>query len=81
MMGVYIFKYEKEKWRDQCVNSEKIEFIPKNEIHLEFTDHKVDPKGYVIMPATYGPNINGPFVMMVRCSEKFYLVPFDPKKD
>ena len=81
MMGVYIFKYEKEKWKDLCVNSEKVEFVPKNEIQLVFNDHKVDPKGYLIMPATYGPNIYGPFVMMVRCSEKFNLVPFDPKKD
>ena len=81
MMGVYIFKYEKERWRDHCLNSEKIEFVPKNEIKFEFKDVKVDPKGYVIMPATYGPNIYGPFVMMVKCKEQFNLVPFDPKKD
>jgi hypothetical protein len=81
MMGVYIFKYERDRWRDFCVNSDKIEFIPRNEISLEYCDVKVDPKGYVIMPATYGPNIFGPFVMMVKCKEKFNIVPFDTKKD
>jgi hypothetical protein len=80
MIGVYIFKFDKEKWKDQCVNMDRVDFIPKNEIVYRFTDTKVDPKGYIIMPATFGQNIHGPFTIMIKCKAKFTVVPFNPKK-
>lgn len=80
MMGVYIFKYDKEKWRDLCINMDKIDFLPKSEINYKFYDTKVDPKGYIIMPATYGPNVHGPFAFMIKCTSKFNVTPFNPKK-
>ncbi len=79
MMGVYIFKYDKEKWKEQCTNMTKIDFVPKSEIVYKFQDTKVDPKGYIIMPATYGQNVYGPFTMMIKCKQKFTLAPFNPK--
>jgi hypothetical protein len=79
MMGIYIFKYDKEKWKQNCINMDKVDFIPKSEIVYKFHDSKVDPKGYIIMPATYGPNVSGPFTLMVKCKNKFNLTPFEPK--
>lgn len=80
MVGIYIFKYDKDKWRDSCFNMDKIDFIPKTEVSYKFTDTKVDPKGYIIMPSTYGAGVIGPFVLMINCKEKFNLIEFNPKK-
>ncbi len=80
MIGVYIFKYDKEKWRENCINMDKVDFVPKSEIVYRFTDVRVDPKGYIIMPATFGQNIFGPFTLMIKCKYKFSITPFVQKK-
>jgi hypothetical protein len=80
MVGIYLFKYDRDKWKEQCSNMDKIDFIPKTEISYKFSDVDVDPRGYIIMPATYGPNILGPFVIMVKCNIRFNFVVFNPKK-
>lgn len=81
MIGVYIFRYERDaKWRTSCLNMDRVEFVPKNEIICGWTETKADPKGYVIMPVTYGPGVIGKFTVMVRSKYKFSVTPFNPKK-
>lgn len=81
MVGIYIFRYDKDRWRELCVNMDRVEFLPKTEIVYKFRDFKVDPKGYVIMPTTYGKEVLGPFTIMIKCKEKFKLEVFNPKKN
>ena len=74
MLGVYLFQFENgDKWKNSLVNSNNIEFLPKNEIVYKFSFSKVDPRGYIIMPATYGSGVTGPFSLMVKCKEKFII--------
>lgn len=74
MMSVYIFKYERDgKWKKNCVNMEKIDFMPKNFVKMSYKEEKADPKGYVLMPVTYNKGVFGPFIIMVKCKEKFTL--------
>ena len=82
MIGVYIFRYERDaKWKTNCLNMDKIEFVPKNEVVCNWFETKADPKGYIIMPVTYGPGIFGKFTIMVRSRHKFNIQPFIPKKE
>jgi hypothetical protein len=76
MIGVYVFKYNKEKWRDMCINSSNVQFYPKNDINVTIKESRVNPEGYIIMPTTYGRNMYGPFTMLVRCKEKIELKAF-----
>jgi hypothetical protein len=73
MVGVYIFKYHKEKWKELCINFNNIEFFPKNEMILIVKLTKVNPDGFILMPTTYGKGIYGPFTMMIKCKEKINL--------
>ena len=74
MMSCYIFKYERDnKWKKNCLNMEKIDFMPVNVVRMTYKDPKADPKGYIIMPVTYNKNVYGPFCLMVKCEEKFTL--------
>ena len=74
MMSCYIFKYERDnKWKKNCLNMEKIDFMPTNVVRMTYKDPKADPKGYIIMPVTYNKNVFGPFCIMVKCKEKFTL--------
>lgn len=82
MIGVYIFRYERDaKWKTSCLNMDKVEFVPKNEVVCNWFETKADPKGYIIMPVTYGPGIFGKFTIMVRSRHKFNIQPFVPKKE
>ena len=81
MIGVYIFRYERDsKWRTSCLNMDKVEFVPKNEVVCSWGEQKADPKGYIIMPVTYGPGVLGKFTIMVKSKYKFNITPFNPKK-
>jgi hypothetical protein len=73
MVGVYVFKYHKEKWRDMCINSNSVQFYPKNDINVTIRETRVNPEGYIIMPTTYGRNMYGPFTILVKCKEKIEL--------
>ena len=74
MMSCYIFKYERDnKWKKNCLNMEKIDFMPVNVVKMTYKDPKADPKGYIIMPVTYNKNVFGPFCIMIKCKEKFTL--------
>ena len=74
MMSCYIFKYERDnKWKKNCLNMEKIDFMPVNVVRMTYKDPKADPKGYIIMPVTYNKNVYGPFCLMVKCEQKFTL--------
>jgi hypothetical protein len=81
MAGIYIFNYNSESWHNSCLNMERLDFLPKNEVVFKYSGNNVDPKGFVIMPATYGKDIIGPFTLMVVCKDKFNLSPFIPKKN
>ena len=59
---------------------DKVDFVPKSEIVYRFSDVRGDPKGYIIMPATFGQNIFGPFTLMIKCKYKFSITPFVQKK-
>ena len=74
MMSCYIFKYERDnKWKKNCLNMEKIDFMPVNVVRMTYKDPKADPKGYIIMPVTYNKDVYGPFCIMIKCREKFTL--------
>ena len=79
MMSCYIFKYERDKWKENCVNLPEIDFMPKNEVIVSHTEQKADPKGYILMPITYAKDVYGPFSIMVKCNEKFKLSVFKEK--
>lgn len=79
MMGVYLFKYDKEKWKDYPIGLDQVNFVPKNEILFTSKNSNLDPRGFIIMPTTYGAGVCGPFSIMVKCKEKFFLEPFGLK--
>jgi hypothetical protein len=79
MMGMYLFKYDKEKWKDYPINLKDVNFIPKNEISFSYKFSNIDPRGFILMPATYGAGVIGPFSILIRCKEKFYIEPFGQK--
>lgn len=81
MMGIYLFQFENgDKWKSLLINSSNIEFLPKNEITYNFKFSKVDPRGYIIMPATYGSGVTGPYCLLVKCKEKFSLKELNAEK-
>lgn len=80
MLGFYIFQYDKDNWRNNCLNYKEITFIPKNEISQKFVFQNIDPKGFIIMPCTYGFGISGPFTIMIKSHEPFNLEEFSGKK-
>ena len=80
MMSCYIFKFEREKWKENCVNMNDIDFMPKNDVHIFHSDARADPKGYILQPCTYGKGVYGPFTILVKCDKKFTLTPFNENK-
>ena len=82
MIGMYIFQYDSnDRWKNLWLNERNIEFLPKNEIVFKFKFNKVDPRGYILMPSTYGPNVLGPFSIMIICKETFELKEFSDRKN
>ena len=79
MIGIYLFEYDSAKWREKCVNYTTVDFLPKNEISMKFEFKDVDPRGFIIMPVTYGSGVKGPFLLMVKCKTKFFLTKMDDK--
>ena len=74
MMSCYIFKNERDgKWKDNCENKNKIDFMPKDSVSMKFFEKRADPKGYILMPITYAKNVYGPFNILVKSNEKFIL--------
>ena len=45
--------------------------MPQNEVSVKFSLKDVNPKGFIIMPVTYGEGIKGPFLIMAKCKTKF----------
>ena len=77
MMGLYLFQFENgDKWKNHLLNAYNIEFLPKNEIQYNFKFNKVDPRGFILMPATYGSGVTGPFSLLVKCKEKYNIKEF-----
>ena len=79
MIGVYLFEYHQAKWKEKCINLDTIDFMPKNEITLKFEFENVDPRGFIIMPVTYGSGVKGPFLIMVKCKTPFSLTRLEDK--
>ena len=74
MIGIYVFEFgEGDFWKKKCVNFDTVEFLPQNRIILDFSFENVNPKGFIIMPVTYGSGVKGPFLIMVKCKEKFFF--------
>ena len=38
---------------------------------IEIGEIDVNPKGFIIMPVTYGEGIKGPFLIMAKCKTRF----------
>ena len=77
MLGIYIFKYDTADWLKKCINLDTIEFMPQNEITVKIVEKDVDPRGFIIMPVTYGEGIKGPFLIMAKCKTKFTFTKLD----
>lgn len=74
MIGMYLFQYESnERWKNLLLNTKDIEFLPKNMISYSFKFNKVDPRGFILMPSTYGSGVLGPFSILVNCKQAFEL--------
>ena len=71
MLGIYVFEYDTLNWRKKCINFNTVEFMPQNEVTVKFSLKDVNPKGFIIMPVTYGEGIKGPFLIMAKCKTKF----------
>ena len=77
MLGIYIFKYDTTDWKKKCINLDTVEFMPQNEISIKVVEKDVDPRGFIIMPVTYGEGIKGPFLIMAKCKTKFSFTKLD----
>ena len=71
MLGIYVFEYDTLNWKKKCINFNTVEFMPQNEVKVRFSLKDVNPKGFIIMPVTYGEGIKGPFLIMAKCKTKF----------
>ena len=71
MLGIYVFEYDTLNWKKKCINFNNVEFMPQNEVKVKFSLKDVNPKGFIIMPVTYGEGIKGPFLIMAKCKTKF----------
>ena len=71
MLGIYVFEYDTINWKKKCINFNTVEFMPQNEVTVKFSLKDVNPKGFIIMPVTYGEGIKGPFLIMAKCKTKF----------
>ena len=82
MMSVYIFKYEREgKWKNQLCNLQNIDFMPQNEVRMKFFDKRADPKGFILMPATYNKDVFGPFCLTIKCNYPFTIKTYNKEED
>ena len=71
MLGIYVFEYDTLNWKKKCINFNTVEFMPQNEVKVRFSLKDVNPKGFIVMPVTYGEGIKGPFLIMAKCKTKF----------
>ena len=71
MLGIYVFEYDTINWKKKCINFNTVEFMPQNEVSVKFSLKDVNPKGFIIMPVTYGEGIKGPFLIMAKCKTRF----------
>ena len=71
MLGIYVFEYDTLNWKKKCINFNNVEFMPQNEVTVKFSLKDVNPKGFIIMPVTYGEGIKGPFLIMAKCKTRF----------
>ena len=77
MLGIYVFEYDTLNWKKKCINFNTVEFMPQNEVKVRFSLKDVNPKGFIIMPVTYGEGIKGPFLIMAKCKTKFTFAQLD----
>ena len=77
MLGIYVFEYDSINWKKKCINFNTVEFMPQNEVTVKFSLKDVNPKGFIIMPVTYGEGIKGPFLIMAKCKTKFSFTQMD----
>ena len=77
MMGIYVFEYDTINWKKKCINFNTVEFMPQNEVSVKFSLKDVNPKGFIIMPVTYGEGIKGPFLIMAKCKTRFTFTQLD----
>ena len=77
MLGIYVFEYDTLGWKKKCINFNTVEFMPQNEVSVKFSLKDVNPKGFIIMPVTYGEGIKGPFLIMAKCKTRFTFTQLD----
>ena len=81
MLGIYVFEYDTINWKKKCINFNTVEFMPQNEVTVKFSLKDVNPKGFIIMPVTYGEGIKGPFLIMAKCKTKFTFTQLEDNFD
>ena len=74
MIGFYVFPYGQAPEQKNLVNKEGRKFVPWNEINEELT-LEYNKDGYIIMPTTYEPGKQGPFIISVSTDVEFKLTP------
>ena len=74
MLGIYVFEYDTLNWKKKCINFSTVEFMPQNEVKVRFSLKDVNPKGFIVMPVTYGEGIKGPFLIMAKCKTNFTFI-------
>ena len=73
MVGIYILRYVDGKCGLQDV-VQRSTFVPTLHQSFDFeVKEPVDPRGFIIMPATYESKLKGKFILAVRCEIPFTL--------
>lgn len=79
MIGLYLIEKREGKlvYSPDTIISQT-SFLPVKSITLETTvggDKPILKGGYLIMPSTYDRNVQGTFILSVKCDRPFELVP------
>ena len=72
MIGFYVYSANQEPTKEGILNREGTKFVPWNETSEELYLES-QPDGYYIMPSTYEPGKQGPFILSISTDVDFQL--------
>jgi hypothetical protein len=76
MLGFYVYPGNQQPTKDNLLNKETQKFVPWNEI-TSVLEMDGSPDGYILMPTTYEPGLQGPFIVSVSTDVEFTLTSLD----
>ena len=76
MIGFYVYPANEEPNKEVIVNREGTKFVPWNEVSEDVALNG-NPDGYYIMPSTYEPGKQGPFILSLSTDVEFQLNALD----